>query len=283
MSQLQQQPNNKNIQRLTLAGKKGSKLASFSTHCFRDFKQFIGELTASTAGIHSAVLYTANGIREMNNDDPWAEIAATYNVKVNGLNSGKVLKSASRLNIVSIYSGFDLFLSTIRKEFYTLQKIEWKAEKSDTPFDEFQRNIDFKNYKNSAHIMLSQIDVIDYYRLARNAIVHPSQDNKISVQEFFTEVKPSITRISEYYKMRSAPNKFDEINFHDVKLAARIFLDFLPIIDVALDPGDERLKELIPFSSWARYKPNRQKNAAIGFLRQNYGISRERAEKILAH
>ena len=258
-------------------------MASFSTHCFRDFKRFIGELTATAAGIHSAVKYTAHRSTKMDSDDPWADIAATYNVKVNGLNSEKVLASASRLNIVNIYSGFDLFLSTFRKEFYHLREIEWKAEKSDTPFSELQRNLDLKNFRDTERIIQPQIVVIDYYRLARNAIVHPSQDNKISVQKFFEKKEPSINRVRIHYEMRSAPNKFDELNFHDVKLASRILLDVLRIIDAALDPGDRRLREMVPFSSWARYDTIRQRNAAINFLKQNYGISQERAEKILAH
>jgi hypothetical protein len=83
--------------------------------------------------------------------------------------------------------------------------------------------------------------------------------------------------------MVSAPNNFDQINFHDVKLFARVLLDILPKFDEALDPGDQKLKELLPLHCWSTLKGNRKENAIVGYLTNHFGISKERAINILAH
>ena len=258
-------------------------MSQFCTHCFRDFKKFIGELTATSAGIHAAIKYTDKAGLKSHTLDPWAEVANEFDIKVDGLQSERVLSSAARLNIVNVYSGFDIYLTTFRKEFFYLFQEEWKSDKSDTPFDEFRKNIALNKIETSNDIVPNQIKLINYYRLARNAIVHPSQDNKVSSISFFQKESDSLELVKAHYGMACAPNYFDYIDFHDVKLFARILLDILPLFDAKLDPGNERLKDILPVKNWSNNKEERRQNAALGFLQNKYGISRERSLKILAH
>lgn len=258
-------------------------MSKFSTHCFRSFKKFIGELTATSAGIHVAIKYTNDVEVVLDVDDPWAKIAKRYEVKVDGLQSKRILSSAARLNIVNVYSGFDLYLSTFRKVFFELQGKDWSSERKDTPFEEFQRNISLKDIKNLSVVVPCQLDLIDYYRLARNAIVHPSKENEQSVRKYFETQSKSLVSVKSHYGMTGAPNSYEELDFHDVKLFARTLLDILPEFDANLDPGDEKLKSLIPYENWSNYNESRKKNAALGFLKNEYGIDQNRALKIMAH
>lgn len=258
-------------------------MSKFSTHCFRDFKKFIGELTATSAGIHVAIQYIDDVGLELDNDDPWAEVAKRYEVKVDGLQSERVLSSAARLNIVNVYSGFDLYLSAFRKVFFELQGKEWSSDRKDTPFDEFQRNISLKDIKSLSGVVPCQLDLINYYRLARNAIVHPSKENENSVCKYFIDQYESLVSVKEHYGMTGAPNSFENLDFHDVKLFARTLLDLLPEFDATLDPGDEKLKSFIPHKRWSNYSESRRENAILGFLKNEYGIDHSRALKILAH
>ncbi|MGP2960919.1 hypothetical protein ACTVM6_24100, partial [Serratia bockelmannii] len=116
-------------------------MSKFSTHCFRDFKRFIGELTATSSGINVAIEFTNKTGIESGMKDPWAAVAKEFGIKVDGLMSANVLTSAARLNIVNVYSGFDLYLTAYRKEFVHLFDKDWRSDKSDTPFDEFRKNI----------------------------------------------------------------------------------------------------------------------------------------------
>lgn len=258
-------------------------MSKFSTHCFRDFKKFIGELTATSAGIHVAIMFTDDVGLDLDINDPWAEVAKRYEVKVDGLQSQCVLSSAARLNIVNVYSGFDLYLSSFRKVFFELQGREWSSDKKDTPFEEFQRNISLNDIKKLGDIVPCQMDLIDYYRLARNAIVHPSKENGKVVRKYFQDHTNSLLSVKSHYGMSGAPNSYEELDFHDVKLFARTLLDILPEFDATLDPGDERLKSLIPYKNWPNYNESRKSNAALGFLKNEYGIDQSRALKVLAH
>lgn len=258
-------------------------MSKFSTRCFRNFKKFIGELTANSAGVYIAIQHTNKIGLKYELDDPWSHIANEFGIKINGLQTNDILKSAVRLNIVNVYSGFDLYLLAYRKEYFNLIQTEWKADKSKTPFDEFRININLDEIEKSSTMLPHQLKLIDYYRLARNAIVHPSVENTLSASNFFIKETHSLQIVREHYKMVSAPNNFDCLNFHDVKLFSRTLLDILPLFDEKLDPGNERLKEIIPVKNWLNYKESRKRNYEIGFLQSSYGISKERSEEILAH
>jgi len=184
--------------------------------------------------------------------------------------------------VPNVYSGFDLYLTVYRKEFVHLFDKDWKSDKSDTPFDEFRKNISLNEIESSLDIFPYQVKLIDYYRLARNGIVHPSEENKQSATKFFKNEKKSLDIVRKYYNMSAAPNDYDLLDFHDIKLFCRTLLDILPFFDQKLDPGNEKLKSTVPVDKWDNVREDRRRNAEIGFLQNKYGISRERSEKIMA-
>jgi len=255
----------------------------FSTHCFRDFKKYIGELTATSAGIHVAIKYTDHAISSLSSADGWSSAGRDFDVKIDGLNTNQVLKSAARLNVVSVYSGFDLYLKNFRRTYFNLFQKNWDSGKQDTPFAEFRKNTTLDQLEKCDFVVAAQIKLVEYYRLARNAIVHPTSESVKLVNEFGERESDSLNIIRQHYTMVTSPNNFDELNFHDVKLFARTLLDLLPQLDLLLDPGNERLRALVPFDKWASYKQNRKLNAAKGFLKNEFGISDQRADKIVAH
>ncbi|MBE4080541.1 hypothetical protein [Vibrio parahaemolyticus] len=254
-------------------------MSKFSTHCFRDFKRFIGELTANAAGTYVAAYFTGENLPQ--SEDPWCDLAKSHGIKVDGIKTEQILKSSSRLNMVSIYSGFDLYLTSFRKEYQKLQDKDWSREDKDSPFDEIRRNLGHKNVRTSHVVADKMIDVIDYYRLFRNSVAHPSKSNEKSATDTYKSSRASREAVADYYGMTSAPNSPEAINFHDVKLFSRILLDLLPKFDEILDPGDDKLVTLIPLDEWALVSENRKLNARIGYLVNNYGLDRERASQIV--
>ena len=210
-------------------------------------------------------------------------VAKELGIKVDGLQSSKVLGNAARLNLVNVYSGFDLYLSTFRSEFFNLLKKEWRSNTGDTPFDEIRRNIDLNGIESTISITPHQIKLFDYYRLTRNSIVHPSKKNRDSALNFYSKEIESLKEIRLHYKMVNAPNSLDSLDFHDVKLFSRTLLDLLPLLDEQLDPGNEMLRAMIPCEKWLNLEADRRKNAKIGFLKSNFGISTERSKEILTH
>ena len=84
--------------------------------------------------------------------------------------------------------------------------------------------------------------------------------------------------------MLSPPNKYNCLTIHDVKLFARLVLDVGAVISRFFDPGDDQLIETVPLNLWAHIKHDKQRyrNKILGYLRTEFGLEANRAEKIVS-
>lgn len=256
---------------------------SYSSEAYRLFKKFVGELTATAAGVQIGTNIAVNSTAQMVDPDPWSALAGNFGIVVNGLKSEQVLQSTARLNIVSLYSGFDLFVANIRSQYFELHQKEWKKYEGDGPFNEIQRNLPVRKSRLDDEPNAARISVVDYYRLVRNAVAHPSVEHIDAVKNYYAKNHENLTRARALYGMKSAPNGYDDLSFHDVKLFAQVTLDLCKVIDLEFDPGDESLARQIPPKIKSRPKLEaRIRNAAVGCIRTKFGVSNERAERIFS-
>ncbi|WP_343591269.1 hypothetical protein [Paracidovorax wautersii] len=258
-------------------------MKTFSTSAFRSFKRFIGELTAVAAGIYVGVQEALPVVEQLGTTDPWEVAAKKYGLVLSGLKSQRVVESSVRLNLVSLYSGFDLFVADIRSQFHLLHGIEWRQHDGDTPFDALARNTPSKPGVHLEKLGAHRIAALDYYRLIRNAIAHPNPEALESAKKFFETKATHLAKARAEYGMQSAPNEIERLSFHDLKFLARVALDLADSIDEDFDPGDEKLAKLLPMEILKRPKSfDRNRNALVGWLHENYGIQTTRAENIIA-
>lgn len=256
-------------------------MKTYSTSGYRIFKKFVGELTAAAAGAQIGTNLAVKAAAALANSDPWYSLGAHQGIHVCGLNSPTVQISTARLNIVSLYSGFDLFLAHLRSQHFQLHNKEWRQHDGDSPFDEIQRNSSSTTSELKSNLNPCRISTIDYYRLVRNAVAHPSADNIGKAKMFFFQNAPLLTRIRSHYGMISAPNDYDQLSYHDVKAFAQTALDLCQAIDIDFDPGDQRLALQIPECLKREQKSDaRIRNTIAGWLRNNYSISGERTDRI---
>lgn len=263
-------------------GIRGVAVKNFSTSAFRSFKKFIGELTATAAGIHVGVLEALPVVEKLDQKDPWETAALKHGIMLRGLKSERIVTSSNRLNLVSLYSGFDLFLLDIRSQFYILHGKAWKQEDKDTPFGALVRNSPSSKCVHEEKLGLHRIATLDYYRLVRNAVAHPEDEATKSAKKFYDNNALLLTKARNEYGMQSAPNSFENLNFHDVKFLACVALYLAAAIDEDFDPGDDRIAKLLPVDILKRQKSSeRNHNAIKGWLSVTYGISPARAERII--
>lgn len=256
-------------------------METYSSKAYRSFKTFIGELTAVAAGIYVGIQEAVPVVEEFDGPDPWSAAARKHDVIVHGLTSDVVKQSSVRLNVVSLYSGFDLFLSDVRASFFSLHGREWVQHDGDAPFQALSRNSPSKA-GNTARLGPHRVAAMDHYRLVRNAIAHPSPEALAASAEFVKGNKTLLYEVRKEYGMRSAPNDLASLGFHDVKLLARVALDVAKAIDVDLDPGDERLALLVPTGPLDAVKSDaRRQNKLVGWLRTEHGLSADRARRIV--
>ena len=258
-------------------------MQSYSSRAYRSFKAFVGELTAASAGIFVAIQEATPVIEGLGQKDSWGAAAKVHCITVNSLTSEQVACTSLRLNVVSLYSGFDLYLADLRSGFHRLHGREWVQYDRDSPFDAIARNSRFSEAQLRENLGSHRIDTVDHYRLVRNAIAHPRANALEISQKFSIEHSTSLSKARSEYGMQTAPNVIDHLSFHDIKLFARVALDLTQAIDSIFDPGDRRLNQLLAERRADPTKaPRRIRNSSIGWLKTEFGVTAERAERIVS-
>ncbi len=257
-------------------------MVEFSTNAFRRFKSYIGELTAYAAGSYVAVMETAKSVDNDSSEDGWSTVAQTHSVCIKGLKTEALLASLAHLGIVSAYSGFDAFNKALREQYLYLHGKVWVQHDGDSPMQAFSRNLDSKADDRLKNLR-SDLDCLEYYRVARNSIVHPGSGKDGDARTFYEANLDSLICTRQSYSMRTAPNPLSRLSFHDVKLLTRIELEVASAMDSKLDPGDMRLAELVPTSiRRGSKKAERKRIKAVGWLRTEFGVTVDRAAAIVS-
>ena len=257
-------------------------MESYSSAAYRSFKTFIGELTAVAAGVYVGIQEVIPLVEKNGTADPWSVAAQRHGVVVNSLRSEQVAQSSVRLNLVSLYSGFDLFMADTRSQFHALREQQWVQHDGDTPFVALARNTPSASGVHIKRLGRHRIATMDHYRLVRNAIAHPRSEAIEASKTFFASNAELLTQVRTEYGMRSAPNAIQHLTFHDIKLLAKLALDLTKAIDLDLDPGDACLRSMLSSKSTDRTKtPARNQRSLESWLRTHYGVSAERARRIV--
>ncbi|GLX15078.1 hypothetical protein Pstr01_33170 [Pseudomonas straminea] len=244
----------------------------------RNFKLFIGELTSQAAAVHVSLFESQK--LEHADDNYWTQKAAEAGIKLEGIASKKILNSQSRLSIVSIYSGFDLFLEEIESE-CKFFGFEWVKPEKVSPLEVLEKNFT-KLPDNKTHFRY-ETDSINYFRILRNSIAHPSEENKVKAVEFFKSKKESIDFIRARYQMVSAPNEPNSVSFHDIKFWCQFLLDYTEKIASLLEPAQDMVYSKVPFEQWRKYGEDHEKlkRSARNYIRSQYCYSLDKAAEIV--
>lgn len=247
-------------------------------------KNFIGKLTACVAGIEIAIQHTSVLAKSCEHLDPWSEFGQEHGIKVNGLKSIDVASMSAKLNIVCLYSGFDGFVRSARQEWFALSRSQWDSRGPDTPFDEFERNSPNKGSAYRELLPMPLELLTEHYRKIRNATVHPGEETEQPCDLHFRQNKDALRLCGDSYGFTGAPHSIDKIDFHDMKLLARLLLDVGKRVSILFDPGDPAIAESVP-KRWLQQTQGaleRRRNRVHGLLRTKYGLCQERADNIIS-
>lgn len=242
----------------------------------RNFKLFIGELTAEAAAVHVSLLETQRHEEEK----CWRCIAKEAGIKLDGITSDRILNSQLRLSIVSIYSGFDLFLDEIESECKSFG-FKWVNPDDLSPLEVLEKK--FTGTPENKTYFRYETDTVDYFRLLRNSIAHPSAKNKRRAEDFYKSKAESINHIRSKYNMVSAPNAPNSISFHDIKFWCRLLLDYTETIAGLLEPEERMIYSKVPFDKWRKYGKNHKKLKSVAkkYIHSEYSYCLERANEIV--
>jgi hypothetical protein len=244
----------------------------------RNFKVFIGELTAEAAAVHVSLLESQRIERDQK--DYWRNKALDSGIVLNGINSERILNSQIRMSVVSIYSGFDVFLEEVENEFKGFG-LSWDKPEKVSPLRVLEKNY-IREPDNKTHFRYES-DAVDYFRLLRNSIAHPSQGNEKIAKGFYESRVESLDFVRKKYAMVSAPNEPERISFHDIKFWCQLLLNFAETIIQRLEPEERMIYSKVPFDSWKQYGKDHEKlkKVAINYIHSEYSYSLERAKEIV--
>lgn len=248
----------------------------------------MGEITAYIAGVEVALLEAV----EVNHEpdaSKWEEISKRHSIHLGGVTPSSLLLSHSRMSIVSIYTAFDSYIGALRKEYSFFFGKEWVQHDGDTPLDALNRNCPSTGRLTSGYVRHC-LEVIDYYRIIRNVVAHPREDNKSRVHDCYRKYHGPIEYVRHEMATDSAPNQLDHLAFDDVKLFARLVLSAADVVNDAFTPSDSVIAQKIPrkfqFKKLAHDEKRRRKSI-VEFLRMEYGLKPTHAENVadefLAH
>ena len=168
------------------------------------------------------------------------------------------------MSILSIYSAFDSYIGSLRKE-YGVFFGEWVQHKKDTPIDALLRNCPNQSDIQSPSIV-PYLNTIEHYRIIRNIVAHPRDGRSVKSEEFFEQNNEHLNYIRKELVTTSAPNKITELKFEDIKVFARVVLHATDVINIAFTPSDDLIANKIP----AKYQfknlthdPKRRKKASL--------------------
>lgn len=256
-------------------------MSQFRSNSYRRLKLFIGEATAYAAGSYIAISEVEEIHGGDSDPDPWSTTGGKHSVKVNGLRTDSLLISTIRLSIVGIYSGFDSYVDSLKPELLHLKNKGWVQHDGESKIDGIRRNLMIDG-EEAAICIQPELACLDYYRLVRNAVAHRSDKGFADASNFYDSQKDKLDEFRSSHKFSEAPNSPSDLTYHDIKALARCALGVAEAVDSQLDPGDEKLADLIPKRHRnAPLKEDRLNNAAKGWLRNVYGVSEKRAIDIL--
>lgn len=241
----------------------------YTPKSYRQLKQFIGELTATNAGIHAVLLDFENSCGE-NGQDELSNVAAKHYIVLKGVSPRDIVNSQSRLSLVSVLSGFDRYFKEVESECKELE-IPWGKPDKTSPIIVLQKNI--SEGQSLSSDTKAALKVIEYYRMVRNWVTHPSGKNRKNAEDAHKDAANEINHVRIKYGFQSAPNTIDEICFHDVKLLSKLLLDGLKEVSGKIRPTNLQLISSIPnnFLSRDGGRTKRIKRAAK-YLECEFGI-----------
>lgn len=265
---------------------------TFTLASFRHLKQFVGAITAAVAANEVALRYGIDHAATLNEPDPWSVMGSQYQIKINGIRSDTIATMSARMHVVSLYSGFDGFVSSVRREWQEFSGRPWKKEKPKDkkeaddygPIKEFLENAPIQKNEFYAVVNKSIECGIEHYRKVRNAIVHPSEQARKKSDTFYNDNEAQLRELGQSYGFKEAPHSLLRLDFHDAKLLAQLILDAGKRVSCAFDPGDEAIANSLPteLKNNRRGNAERYHNRIHCFVRTKYGLSEERANRVIA-
>ncbi|MDD2337203.1 MAG: hypothetical protein PHD01_11560 [Geobacteraceae bacterium] len=208
----------------------------FRPKCFRVLDEVLGKSDATVEWIEVAVRhlkreYEKDGSSRINS------LAGDYNVRVNPVEFDKICVRWGQLQVLSSYQYLDEFLSCFRKEHPRKE-----SRKREDREDLLTFVMDAYNVSKN-DVGLIEFEILDYYRLVRNQLMHNPSGEQGKVHK--SQAERILNNKKDNYSTLSAPNHIDAIQFDDFILLTRVIKHFSRVLCSRTTPTEPEWASLI--------------------------------------
>ena len=129
--------------------------------------------------------------------------ATELEIKVDEIDLPSLISQNIFQSIVSLYSSFDEYQSSLKTEFQKITNQDLKEKSEYSPFQALRENA------VSADKILelkSKFLLFDYYRKIRNHIVHPKPNGLEEIAAWYRKNSDELSALGKSYGLRESPN-----------------------------------------------------------------------------
>ncbi len=207
--------------------------------------------------------------------------AAKFDLNVHFSRVPNLVREIVLLHIVNVHEALERFLKSLRGEAATLVGLQWTDyDKKDSLYVAIQ-NVFGDQRKGRTALSDMKIELCGYYRLIRNAAIHPDRD-PATLTKRFADVKHCRDEAIRYATIAAAPNPPDSLTRDDFQLFVRIAQDVAWEFSQELRPTKEQLCTAVKdmTESFKNRWPNKRQRvhtAIVNYLFKTYGIPKGQA------
>ena len=210
---------------------------TFRPKCYRVLDEVLGESDATVEWIEVAVRHLKREY-EASGSEGIYRLASDYNVRVNPVDFNDICVRWGQLQLLSSFQFFDDFLSNFRDE-HPRDLPPRKRNKGEDLITSIMEDYDVS--KND--VGLNEFDILDYYRLVRNQLMHNPSVEQGKVHK--SQAARILENKKDKYSTLSAPNYIDSIQFDDFILLTRVIKHFSRVLCSRTTPTESEWTSLI--------------------------------------
>jgi hypothetical protein len=262
--------------------------------CYRNLKKNLGSIDAIIECNEIAIReFICNSTSLSTSPTDYIKaMSSKHKIKVDDVNFDKFQHRMAQLYILSVYEQTENFFAEFYREYP--DSSNWNKRNETTWLEYLLKNIDSKKQNVIKHIEEWRIDIFAYYKQVRNKFMHPYKKDS-SLAKSLNKINSNKEKIIENYRVKNVPNTFEELEFDDFILFAKLVKDLASrlctyksysnsdvakmIINLSNDEKSEvNIKKL------NKYKGNLGKytKSLTGLVEKTYGLELTKSQKVAA-
>lgn len=263
-----------------------SNVNAFRYLCFREFKTYVGKVSAIHEVIELAVHEFLVSLGKATNAEEFISEAATrHGLHVHFKQAPDILSKTIQLHIVNVHEAFEKFLEDFQAEIIDTTGITWKHYDKKSSLYIVLQNIFNSQEAGKKSLGSMCVELCEYYRLVRNEIIHVSPSSE-KIEEEFQKVKGyGKEAVETYEKLGQAPNGMHDLTRDDFQLFIRVAQDVAWKLCQSTKPNQDQIAKSIE-ADVARFKvrwpkkPDRVLSAIVSLIEKKYGYDKPTAKLI---